>query len=58
MYSIDVGDGWEMENHTQTAVNNFLGLHRYDAMFQIKLGRGLLTWLATVRKCPDMEAPH
>ena len=20
--------GWEMENHTQTAVNNFLGLHR------------------------------
>ena len=38
MYSIDVGDGWEMENHTQTAVNNFLGLHRYDAMFQIKVG--------------------
>ena len=27
-----------MENHTQTAVNNFLGIHRYDAMFQIKVG--------------------
>ncbi|MGB0328200.1 MAG: glycosyl hydrolase family 65 protein [Akkermansiaceae bacterium] len=38
MYSIDVGKGWEMENHTQTAVNNFLGIHRYDATFQIKVG--------------------
>lgn len=38
LYSIDVGSGWEMENHTQTAVNNFLGLHRYDATFQIKVG--------------------
>ena len=38
MYMIDVGRGWEMENHTQTAVNNFLGMHRYDAAFQIKVG--------------------
>jgi len=38
MYYIDVGKGWEMENHTQTAVNNFLGMHRYDAAFQIKVG--------------------
>jgi len=38
MYYIDVGKGWEMENHTQTAVNNFLGMHRYDATFQIKVG--------------------
>ena len=38
MYSIDVGKGWEQENHTQTAVNNFLGIHRYDAAFQIKVG--------------------
>ena len=38
MYYIDVQKGWEMENHTQTAVNNFLGMHRYDASFQIKLG--------------------
>tara|TARA_B110000438_G_scaffold159397_1_gene152629 strand:+ start:3191 stop:5506 length:2316 start_codon:yes stop_codon:yes gene_type:complete len=38
MYFIDVQKGWEMENHTQTAVNNFLGIHRYDACFQIKVG--------------------
>lgn len=38
MYYIDVQKGWETENHTQTAVNNFLGMHRYDAMFQIKVG--------------------
>lgn len=38
MYSIEVGEGWEQEPHTQTAVNNFLGMHRYDATFQIKVG--------------------
>jgi hypothetical protein len=38
MYYIDVGRGWEMEPHTQTAVNNFLGMHRYDSTFQIKVG--------------------
>ena len=38
MYYIDIQEGWEMENHTQTAVNNFLGMHRYDATFQIKVG--------------------
>jgi len=38
MYYIDVGEGWEQEPHTQTAVNNFLGMHRYDAAFQIKVG--------------------
>ena len=38
MYYIDVQSGWEMEPHTQTAVNNFLGMHRYDATFQIKVG--------------------
>jgi len=38
MYSIEVGEGWETEAHTQTAVNNFLGIHRYDAAFQIKVG--------------------
>jgi hypothetical protein len=46
MYSIEVGKGWEMENHTQTAVNNFLGLHRYDAAFQIKVG----AWTSDKRK--------
>ena len=24
--------------HTQTAVNNFLGMHRFDAVFQILVG--------------------
>ena len=38
MYYIDVGRGWEAEPHTQTAVNNFLGMHRYDACFQNKVG--------------------
>jgi len=38
MYYIDVGKGWEDYPHTQTAVNNFLGMHRYDANFQIKVG--------------------
>tara|TARA_Y100001934_G_scaffold58288_1_gene72334 strand:+ start:1649 stop:3844 length:2196 start_codon:yes stop_codon:yes gene_type:complete len=38
MYYIHVGEGWEQENHTQTAVNNFLGMHRFDAAFQIKVG--------------------
>ena len=38
MYYIDVQHGWEIEPHTQTAVNNFLGMHRYDATFQIRVG--------------------
>lgn len=43
MYYIEVGKGWEQEAHTQTAVNNFLGMHRYDAAFQIKVG----SWTGT-----------
>jgi hypothetical protein len=46
MYHIEVGKGWELEGHTQTAVNNFLGLHRYDAAFQIKVG----AWMRDKRK--------
>ncbi|MDA7881393.1 hypothetical protein N9A94_03735 [Akkermansiaceae bacterium] len=46
MYSIEVGEGWEKENHTQSAVNNFLGIHRYDAAFQIKVG----AWTANKKK--------
>lgn len=46
MYYIEVGKGWEMENHTQSAVNNFLGIHRYDAAFQIKVG----AWTANKKK--------
>lgn len=38
MYYIDVQEGWEVYPHTQTAVNNFLGMHRFDANFQIKVG--------------------
>ena len=38
MYYIDVQQGWEVYPHTQSAVNNFLGMHRYDANFQIKVG--------------------
>ena len=38
MYDIRVGRGWETDAHTQTAVNNFLGMHRYDAAFQIRVG--------------------
>jgi len=38
MYYIDVGEGWEIYPHTQTAVNNFMGMHRFDANFQIKVG--------------------
>ena len=43
MYYIEAGKGWEQESHTQTAVNNFLGIHRYDAAFQIKVG----SWTGT-----------
>ena len=46
MYYIEVGMGWEQEHHTQTAVNNFLGMHRYDAAFQIKVG----AWTADKRR--------
>ena len=47
MYSHRCGhkDG-RRENHTQTAVNNFLGIHRYDAAFQIKVG----AWTTDKRK--------
>lgn len=38
MYNIDVGEGFEQVPHTQSAVNNFLGLHRFDANFQIQAG--------------------
>lgn len=68
MYYIDVGKGWEMENHTQTAVNNFLGIHRYDAAFQIKVGAwmtdkpryaygNVLTWKHLTRNDRYRELP-
>ena len=68
MYYIDVGRGWEMEPHTQTAVNNFLGIHRYDAAFQIKVGAwtadkaryaygNVLTWKHLTRNERYRELP-
>jgi hypothetical protein len=68
MYYIEVGKGWEMENHTQTAVNNFLGMHRYDAAFQIKVGAwtadkpryaygNVLTWKHLTKNDRYRESP-
>ena len=69
MYYIDVQKGWEMENHTQSAVNNFLGIHRYDACFQIKVGAwardkkkfaygNVLTWKHLVENKRYRETPN
>ena len=69
MYYIDVQKGWEKENHTQTAVNNFLGIHRYDACFQIKVGAwardkerfaygNVLTWKHLVENGRYRETPN
>ena len=38
MYYTQGEKGMQVIPHTQTAVNNFLGMHRYDAMFQILVG--------------------
>ena len=38
MLYIDVGEGLEVYPHTQSAANNFLGMHRFDAVFQIMVG--------------------
>ena len=69
MYYIDVQKGWEMEPHTQTAVNNFLGMHRYDATFQIKAGAwtnnkshyaygNVLTWKHLVKHGRYRRSPN
>jgi hypothetical protein len=31
MYDMDTGKGWESYPHTQTAINNFMGLHLWDS---------------------------
>ena len=38
LYYTQGGEGMQVWPHTQTAVNNFLGLHRFDAVFQILVG--------------------
>lgn len=69
MYYIEVGRGWETEHHTQTAVNNFLGIHRYDSMFQIKVGAwttnkpryaygNVLTWKHLTKNDRYRELPN
>jgi len=42
MYFMDVGQGWEQYPHTQTAVNNFMGLHLWDSWAYIQAG----SWVA------------
>jgi hypothetical protein len=69
MYDIDVSRGWEREPHTQTAVNNFLGMHRYDAAFQIRVGAwtadqprhaygNVLTWKHLTKNGHYREKPN
>jgi len=59
MYFIDVEKGWEAYPHTQTAINNFMGLHIWDASAFFRMGSwvvdkknygygNLLTWKAMV----------
>ena len=38
LYYTQGDSGFQTLPHTQTAVNNFLGMHRYDAVFQIMVG--------------------
>ena len=38
MYYTQGDQGMQVLPHTQTAVNNFLGMHRFDAIFQILVG--------------------
>ena len=38
MYYTQGDRGMQVQPHTQSAVNNFLGMHRYDAVFQILVG--------------------
>ena len=42
MYFRDTGKGWEQYPHTQTAVNNFMGLHLWDSWAYAALG----AWVA------------
>jgi len=37
-----IGKGQETHPHVQSAVNNFLGQHNYDSVFQIRTG----AWMA------------
>ncbi|MHC5056940.1 MAG: PA14 domain-containing protein [Planctomycetota bacterium] len=42
MYFTEIGEGWDHYPHTQTAVNNFMGLHLWDSWAYIQAG----SWVA------------
>jgi hypothetical protein len=42
MYYTEIGEGWDHYPHTQTAVNNFMGLHLWDSWAYIQAG----SWVA------------
>jgi hypothetical protein len=42
MYYTYIGKGQEQVPHVQSAVNNYLGQHNYDSVFQIRVG----SWMA------------
>lgn len=46
MYFMNADEGWEAYPHTQTAVNNFMGLHIWDASAFFRMG----TWVADKQK--------
>ena len=46
MYFRDIGEGWLKYPHTQTAVNNFMGLHLWDSWAYIQAG----SWVADKEK--------
>ena len=38
MYFTDIGEGYESYPHTQTAINNFMGLHLWDSWAYTAMG--------------------
>ena len=42
MYYHDINEGWLSHPHTQTAINNFMGPHRWDYNFQVKVGNWMV----------------
>ena len=42
MYFIDIGEGYMEYPHTQTAINNFMGLHLWDSSVYARMG----SWVA------------
>ena len=38
MYFTDIGEGYESFPHTQTAINNFMGLHLWDSWAYTAMG--------------------